>query len=63
MQECCDTSKVDFVVWRMAKNKVNLTIEVRNKEIGESYKMYIIGLTRGKRDAKNKQGIEKQSTS
>lgn len=28
LQECCDPQKVDFVLWKLAKSKAVLTIEV-----------------------------------
>jgi len=28
LQECCDPQKVDFVLWKLAKSKAALTIEV-----------------------------------
>lgn len=35
LQECCDSQKVDFVLWKLAKSKPMLTIEVSFSPFGD----------------------------
>ena len=44
LQESYDTGKVDFILWRMAKRKTHLTVEVRRFNIIYTPK---IGSSRG----------------